>query len=287
MAAESGQMLSHYRLVEQISKSATGVVWSAVDTRSDREVALKTLPERFVRDSHKVRKFEEEIRALAALGHPNIVVIDEIGEGQGVHFIGMELVKGGLLAERVPDGGLDLDPFLDLALPLTDAIAAAHDGGITHRNLKPGKVMVTAEGQVKVLDFGLARLRERELDRDDDPDETPTLTLTTDRTLPGTIPYMSPEQVQGRRIDHRSDIFSLGTILYEMATGKRLFEGESSADTIVAILRDQPRPATELNGALPGAIDPILLRSIDKDRKRRFQSARDLHDELSRLRDGQ
>jgi serine/threonine-protein kinase len=279
---ETGDSLSHFRLVEKIGEGGMGDVWKAVDTRLDREVAIKILPPALASDPERLDRFKAEAKAVAALNHPNIVTIHSVEESEGVHFLSMELVHGATLIEHIPRGGLAFGKFLDRALPLTDAVRAAHQQGVTHRDLKPGNVMVSHDGRVKILDFGLAEIRKRE--GDPEVDDLPTQTLTQERKIRGTMPYMSPEQVQGKTLDPRSDVFSAGCILYEMATGVRPFEGESSADIIAAILRDDPRPVTELNRMLPRQLDRIIRRGLEKDRERRFQTVQDLHNELDELR---
>jgi TolB-like protein len=281
---ETGDSLSHFRLVEKIGEGGMGDVWKAVDTRLDREVAIKILPPALATDPERLARFKAEAKAVAALNHPNIVTIHSVEESEGIHFLSMELVHGTTLADHIPRGGLALGKFLDLALPLTDAIRAAHQQGVTHRDLKPGNVMVSDDGRVKILDFGLAEMRQGEGERE--IDDLPTKTLTQESKIRGTMPYMAPEQVKGKPLDPRSDIFSTGCILYEMATGTRPFEGESSADIIAAILRDDPRPVTELNRSLPRSLDRIIRHGIEKDRERRFQTVQDLHNELDELRVG-
>jgi serine/threonine protein kinase/tetratricopeptide (TPR) repeat protein len=264
-----------------------GAVWKARDTKLDRDVALKILPEELSRDPETLSRFADEAKAVAALNHPNIVTIHSVEESGGVHFLTMELVQGKTLRDQIPPGGEGIDRILELALPITDAIGAAHQRGVTHRDLKPSNVMIGDDGRVKVLDFGLAHIRGRESDNDPTLTktlETPTLTLTTESRVRGTMPYMSPEQVQGKPLDQRSDIFSLGVMLYELATGSRPFVGESSADVIAAILRDQPKPPSEMNRSLPHQFDRTVNHALEKTRDKRFQTVQDLHDELAGLK---
>jgi serine/threonine-protein kinase len=259
-----------------------GGVWKAVDTRLDREVAIKLLPEELAAEPERLARFESEAKAVAALNHPNIVTLHSVEESDGVHFITMELVRGRTVADLIPSCGLSVERFFELAIPLADAVHSAHERGLTHRDLKPTNLMVSQEGRVKVLDFGLARFREQETTfRNDD---LPTKTLTQEREIRGTMPYMSPEQVKGQPLDHRTDIFSLGVILYEMATGRRPFQGETSADLIAAILRDEPRPLTDLNRAMSRQVGGLVSDCLAKQARRRIQTALSLRERLEQLR---
>jgi serine/threonine protein kinase len=276
---EPGDSLALFRLVEYLSE---GDRWRAVDTRDDREVAIKILPTAFANNPESLARFKETARAIAALDHPNIVAIDAVAESGGVHFVSMKLVRGETLAQQLPQKGLPPEKLVGLALPLVDALRAAHEQGLTHRYLTPHNVILTEDGRPMILDFGMAEVRESELDPDVDPDDVPTLTLTQAGAR-STLPYMSPEQIYRKPLDHRSDLFSLGTVLYEMATGKQPFVGESSADVAVAVLKDQPPPVAELNPALPERLALVIGRALEKDRGRRFQTAQELHDELAKL----
>ena len=223
--------LGHYTIVQKLGSGGMGEVYLAEDTRLGRKVALKTLLPEVAMDSERRARFEREARAVAAINHPNIVTLYSIVSEGEVHFLTMELVTGQTLSKVIPTGGLPLKRFFAIALPLTDAIRAAHDHGITHRDLKPENVMVTDDGRVKVLDFGLAKLRPRAFDADED-----TRALSDERTLRGqvlgTLAYMSPEQAEGRELDHRSDVFSLGIMLHQMLTGRRPFGGGSTASIV-------------------------------------------------------
>jgi TolB-like protein/Flp pilus assembly protein TadD len=278
-------MLSSYRLIRQIGAGGMGEVWKAVDTRLDREVALKVVSSIATGAGDRLRRFEREAKAVAALNHPHIVTIFSVEHAGDVNFITMELVEGKTLAEVIPGHGLALGRFFDLAVPLADALHAAHDRGVVHRDLKPANIMITKDGRLKILDFGLAKLRE-EVEEDDkaciEP-HTETM-LTQAGQVMGTVPYMSPEQVQGKPVDHRTDIFSLGIIFYEMATGNRPFTGGSSAELISSILRDAPPPVSESNVEFPDPLSRIVRRCLDKDPGRRYQSARDLRNELEDLK---
>jgi serine/threonine protein kinase len=255
----------------------------AEDTRLGREVALKVLPRDLAADPHRRQRLEREAQAAARLNHPNIVTLHSLEEQDGVAFFTMEYVDGQPLSTIVPHDGLPLQKLLSIAVPLADAVAAAHQCGIIHRDLKPGNIVVTSQGRVKVLDFGLAKLHD--VVRVDAAAPTGTLPLTGDGHIVGTVAYMSPEQAEGRPVDARSDIFSLGVVLYEMATGQRPFQGASSVSIISSILRDTPAPVTEKNPRLPADLARIIRRALQKDPERRYQTALDLRNDLQELKD--
>jgi Tol biopolymer transport system component len=284
MPVEPGQMLSHYRLAEKIGEGGMGEVYRAEDTRLGREIALKVLPSAMAADTERRARFEREAKAIAALNHPNIVTLHSVEEAEGLHFLTMELVEGKTLSELIPGQGLSLDRFFELAVALADAVSAAHERGITHRDLKPANVMVGKEGRLKVLDFGLAKLRE-EAQAEDGTTQLPTKSITHEGKILGTLAYMSPEQVEGKPVDHRSDIFSLGVILYEMATGQRPFKGDTGASIVSSILRDAPAPVSELNRSLPRHLGRIVRHCLQKDPERRSQTAKDLRNELEELKE--
>jgi Tol biopolymer transport system component/tRNA A-37 threonylcarbamoyl transferase component Bud32 len=287
VAIEAGQRLLHYRLIEKIGQGGMGVVWKAEDTKLHRHVALKILPERMAADPERRARFEREARAVAALNHPNIVTLHSVEEADtsagSVHIIAMELVEGKTLAQLLPKNGFSLSRLLEIAIPLADAVSRAHRAGITHRDLKPDNIMFDAEGRLRVLDFGLAKLH--------DPfgmeGNTQAATVTSDtaegRVL-GTVAYMSPEQAEGKKVDARSDVFSLGTILYEMVTGARPFHGETPMSTIGAILKDEPASITELKQSLPRHAGRIIRRCLAKNPDRRYQTALELRNELEELK---
>jgi serine/threonine protein kinase/TolB-like protein/tetratricopeptide (TPR) repeat protein len=286
MNLSPGKTLSHYRLLEEIGRGGMGVVYQALDTKLDRRVALKVLPEEATADPERLERFRREAKAVAALNHPGIVTIYSVEEAEGVHFLTMELVKGRTLQEIIPESGMSLERIFQISIPLSEALAAAHERGIVHRDLKPSNIVVTEEGRVKVLDFGLAKLllAKEELSEGSIP---PTRTLATaEGKVMGTVPYMSPEQVSGKGLDSRTDIFSLGIILYEMATGKRPFTGESSAELASAILRDQPSSISDVRSDLPGHLGWVTRRCLEKDPRRRYQSALDISNELVDLKSG-
>jgi len=281
MNLETGMTLGHYKLLEKLGEGGMGVVWKAQDLTLDRLVAVKFMPEGLAEDSGRRTQFEREAKAVAALHHPGIVMIYAIEEAEGSRFLVMEYVKGEPLTSRLVSEGLPLDQFFKIALPLTEAVAAAHERGIIHRDLKPGNIMIDSSGRVKVLDFGLAQIMEAaspltSTDR--------TVTAGLSEGITGTILYMSPEQLRGEALDHRTDLFALGTILYEMATGVHPFAGPTGAETIAAILKSEPRPANELNPRLPRTLDRVLRRLLEKSVRYRTESAVDLRDELEKLR---
>jgi TolB-like protein len=273
-----GSRLGPYEILARIGAGGMGEVYRASDTKLGRSVAIKVLPPAFLDDPGRLARFQHEARMLASLNHPNIVTIHSIEETGGVHFLTMELVEGQPLHGLIPKGGLPVERILDFAAAITEALAAGHEKGIVHRDLKPANVMVTGEGHLKVLDFGLAKdIREaNSSDATLAPDE-----YTKVGVIVGTPAYMSPEQVEGRMIDHRTDIFSLGTLLYEMATGQKPFQGRSSAELAAAILRDTPRPLGELRAGVPDGLCQVIQRCMQKNAEDRFQSARDV---LSGLR---
>ena len=257
-----------------------GQVYRALDTRLQREVALKTLPEAWANDPHYVKRLELEARAAAGLTHPHIVTIYELGNSPPYHYIVMELVEGENLRALIDSGGLPVDRLLGLAAQVSDALAAAHSKGIVHRDLKPENVVVTKEGRVKVLDFGLARM-EPQLLRSGGDDETAAAPLTAEGTVVGTASYMSPEQAQGQAVDFRTDQFSLGVMLYEMATGHRPFEQRTAAATIAAILRDPPPPLDR--AALPPPLQWLIERCLAKNPSGRYASTREIATALAGL----
>jgi serine/threonine protein kinase/tetratricopeptide (TPR) repeat protein len=282
--------LLHYRVISHLGAGGMGEVYLALDTKLDREVALKVVPEKFASDPGRLARFEREAKSIAALNHPNIVTIHSIEEDQGVHFLTMELVQGKSLAEIVPRGGMPLAQVLTIAESLTSALAAAHERGIIHRDLKPANVMMTEDGRVKVLDFGLAKLVSDEtLEETDVPTSqapTATVTLTAAGIVVGTVPYLSPEYLDGKVADHRTDIFSLGVVLYEMVTGLLPFQGSSGPAVMSSILRDDPKPVSELNPEAPRALVSLIDRCLVKDPAERYQSATEVGRDLNALTSG-
>ena len=280
MAHAIGPSLDKYTIDHPISSGGMGTVYLAEDTSLNRKVALKVLASELADDPERFRRFQREARVLARLSHPNIVTIYSVEEADGHHFLTMELIEGETLADLIPQSGLKLDRFFELAIPIADALAAAHQQGIIHRDLKPGNVMVSHDGRVKILDFGLAKQRDDSLPTHPDNGQP----VTQDGALLGTIPYMSPEQIQGDPVDHRADIFSLGIMLFEMATGVRPFQGRTFGDLASAILRDKPPSVSVLNITLPRHLGRIIRHCLEKEPERRFQTALDLRNELEELR---
>jgi serine/threonine protein kinase/Tfp pilus assembly protein PilF len=275
-------VLGHYRLLERLGEGGMGVIWKARDLKLDRDVAMKFLPEAAVGNAERRAFFEREAKAVAALNHPNIVTIYAVDEADGATFFTMELVDGQPLSKLIEPGGVALDRFLDLALPLAEAVAAAHARGIIHRDLKPQNIMIDATGTPKILDFGLARVLlplPRALVRRDDES-----TATLDADFAGTIAYMSPEQLRSLPLDHRTDIFSLGVVLFEWAAGRLPFGGKTGPERIAAVLKEDPLSAAEINTRLPRQIDRILRHCLEKEPRYRMASARDLVEELEALR---
>jgi TolB-like protein/Flp pilus assembly protein TadD len=276
-----GATVGAYRVVARLGAGGMGDVYRAHDARLGRDVALKVLPADVATNPDRLARFRREARALAALNHPHIVTIFSIEEADGVPFMTMELIEGRSLEHLVADGGLALARFFDIGVALADALAAAHRKGIIHRDLKPANVMVTHDGVVKVLDFGLAR----EADAHGSSEHNPTsLGLTQAGIIVGTVPYMSPEQIEGRSVDQRTDLFSLGVVLYEMASGTRPFRGDSSPALMSSILRDRPQPLPELRPDVPEGVWRLAARCLEKAPSQRLQSAQEVHAELKELR---
>ncbi|MCK5406683.1 MAG: serine/threonine protein kinase, partial [Candidatus Krumholzibacteria bacterium] len=276
-----GKTFGHYEIIERIGKGGMGEVYKARDTRLDREIAIKILP-KDTADSDRLKRFEREAKAVAALKHPNIVTIHSVEEIDGRPCLTMELIDGKTLSELIPSGGLPLEQYFELAIPLSVALVAAHAKGITHRDLKPPNVMVDADGTLKVLDFGLAKLFAAP-DGSEDATVVGEDSATGEGRVLGTVYYMSPEQAEAKPLDQRSDIFSLGVVLYEMATGKRPFSGDTPISTISAILKDTQPSVTEVRENLPRHLARVINRCLEKNPDKRFQTARDVANELEGL----
>jgi len=275
-----GRTLGHYRIVEKIGEGGMGEVYRARDERLDRDVAIKVLPEEVSNTRDRVRRFEREARAVAKLDHPNILTIHDFGTDQSVTYAVMELLEGKSLRELIFAGELNTERTLQYAQEIADGLAAAHDRGIIHRDLKPENIFLTRSGRIKILDFGLAKLGGRDEDRAA-ATQTPTETLfTVPGTVMGTVAYMSPEQVHGELADARSDIFSLGVVLYEMLTGQRPFQGATSAATSAAILHNDPPPLEEIGFSAPQALTTIVQRCLNKKPVERYLSAHELGEAL-------
>jgi Tol biopolymer transport system component len=277
-----GTLLAHYRILELLGKGGMGEVYLAEDTRLGRRVAVKVLAGELALDADRRERFEREARAVAALSHPNIVTIHSVEEANGVPFLTLELVDGRTLDSNIPPGGMPIDRLLACAIPLADAVGSAHQRGITHRDLKPANVMVTSDGRVKVLDFGLAKLKESAAAM---AATMPTQELTGEGRIVGTIAYMSPEQAEAKPVDSRSDVFSLGVMLFEMATGERPFKGDTQVSLLSSILKDTPSSVTDLKKDLPRDLARIVKRCLNKDPEDRYQTAKDLRNDLRALKE--
>jgi serine/threonine protein kinase/tetratricopeptide (TPR) repeat protein len=284
MALSAGTRLGSYEILAPLGSGGMGEVYRAHDTRLGRDVAIKVLTAQTATDAERLQRFDREARTTAALSHPNIVTIHAIERLDDVLCIVMELVEGRPLSEAIPKGGLPLERFFDIAIQIADALSAAHEKGITHRDLKPANVMVTADGRVKVLDFGLAKLGEM-VAAPATGAALPTMAITGQGQILGTVAYMSPEQAQGATVDPRSDLFSAGIVLFEMATGERPFKGDNSVSVLSAILKDTPASVTDLKRDIPPELSRLIRRCLEKDPGRRIQTARDLRNELQDLKD--
>ncbi len=290
MTLQPGTRLGFYEILEQIGAGGMGEVYRAKDTKLGREVAIKVLRGELASDPERLRRFEQEARAASALDHPNIITIYDISESDGIHYIVMQLVKGKTLRELLDKGPLPTERLLRFATQISEGLAKAHHEGIIHRDLKPENLMVTKDGYVKILDFGLAKLLQpssprRSLGEGGPETDSERVTATKEGTVLGTVGYMSPEQAQGRSADQRSDQFSFGAIVYEMATGKRAFERDSAIQTLSAIIEDKPEPLARLNPKTPAPLRWIVERCLAKDPGRRYISTADLAKELEGLRD--
>ena len=277
-----GQTLGHYTIVRALGRGGMGEVYVAQDLKLNRQVALKVLPADMAADAERLERFRREAQAIAALNHPNIVTIHSVEEAGGVHFITLELVEGHTLDQSIRADGIPIDRFFKLAIPLVDAVSAAHERGIIHRDLKPTNVMVTSDERVKVLDFGLAKLLEPPAD--DAQTATANDHLTGEGRILGTVAYMSPEQAEAKPLDHRTDIFSLGVMLHEMATGERPFKGDTRMSVMSSILRDKPPSVSDLNAQLPRHLGRIIRKALEKQVTRRYQSALELRNDLDELK---
>jgi serine/threonine protein kinase len=287
-ASLAGRRLGHYKILSPIGAGGMGEVFLAQDTSLGRRVALKLLPAEFTRDRDRVRRFEQEAKAASALNHPNIVTIHEIGQAEteagNLHFIAQEFIEGQTLRHRIRQGKLPLSDALDIAIQAANALQVAHAAGIVHRDIKPENIMLRPDGFIKILDFGLAKLVERKPEPAEFDTEAPTIHKTIPGTILGTAAYMSPEQARGLNVDSRSDVWSLGVLLYEMLTGQAPFKGMTPTDIIVSIVEREPQPLKESLSKFPPELERIVMKVLAKKRDERYQTAKDLAIDLKNLK---
>src|SRR6266699_1314749 len=280
----AGRTIGHYKLSERIGTGGMGEVYLATDITAGRKAALKLLPLRFTGDAERLKRFQHEAHAVVGLNHPNILTVYEIGEDHSIHYIASELIEGETLRERLAHGRMQLSEAVDVAIQVASALAAAHRAGIVHRDIKPENIMLRPDGYVKVLDFGIAKLAEQEVPVTTPRDEALLLVETNLGSILGTVRYMSPEQACGGQLDKTTDIWSLGVVLYEMATAHSPFAGSKPREVMSSILETEPPPLTRYNKQTPAELQQIISKTLCKDRKERYRSAHDLFKALKDLR---
>src|SRR5438874_3878299 len=280
-----GQTIGHYKISKRIGSGGMGEVYLATDITAGREAALKLLPTRFTSDAERLKRFQQEERALVGLNHPNILTVYEIGEDHSTHYIASELIEGETLRQRLMRGRMEVGEAVDVAIQVASALAAAHETGIVHRDIKPENIMLRPDGYVKVLDFGIAKLAEPAFaEATADGAGSATLAETNLGSILGTVRYMSPEQARGAQVDKRTDVWSLGVVLYEMVTGHPPFTGESPGEVMTSILETEPPPLTSYITHIPAELQQIISKTLRKDREERYQSAHKLLEALQSLR---
>src|SRR6184192_2945501 len=279
-----GRTIGHYKILKRIGTGGMGEVYLATDVTAGRKAALKLLPMRFTGDAERLKRFQQESRAVVALNHPNILTVYEIGEDHSTHYIASELIEGETLRQRLTRGRIQVSEAVDVAIQVASALAAAHQAGIVHRDIKPENIMLRPDGYVKVLDFGIAKLAEEELPAAMPRDEALLLVETNLGAVLGTVPYMSPEQACGEHVDQSTDIWSLGVVLYEMLTGHAPFTGDTSQDVMFSILEKEPPPLTHYIARAPAELQQIISKTLRKDRGQRYDSAHELLQALKDLR---
>src|SRR5438876_512322 len=279
-----GQTIDHYKISESIGAGGMGEVYLATGIVAGRKAALKLLPMRFTGDPERLKRFQQEAQAVVGLNHPNIVTVYEIGEDHSIHYIASELIEGETLRDRQTRGPMQLNEAVDVAIQVAGALAAAHQAGIVHRDIKPENIMLRPDGYVKVLDFGIAKLAEQELPTSM-PKEQALLPVETNLgSVLGTVRYMSPEQACGEQIDKRTDIWSVGVVLYEMVTGQTPFTGDTPGEVMSSILKKEPPPLTSYFAHTPAELQQIITKALRKDREERYHSAHELLQALKDLR---